>query len=80
MCIFLSSSLQSIYEVRIFFPVLKVGNHPSNYRTKSHAFRGCWVFKTPSLLRDLDKVKESDNDALLNNVLVADGLTGTKQS
>lgn len=79
MCIFLSSSLQSIYEVRIF-PVLKMGSHPSNYTMKPHAFQGYWVFKMPSLLRDLDKVRESDSDAGFNNALVADGLTGMQQS
>lgn len=34
----------------------------------------------PSLLRDLDKVRNSNNEAGLNNALAEDGLTGTMQS
>lgn len=77
MGIFLSSSLQSIYEVRVF-PIVKMGNPPSDYTVKPHAFRGCRVFKMPSLVRDPDKAKESDNDAGLNKALGADGLTSMK--
>lgn len=77
---FLSSSLQSIYEVRIFFLFQRWAIVLQITEWNLNAFQGCWVFKMPFLLRDLNKVRDSDNEAGLNDALASDWLKGMEQS